>query len=211
VLVNGRSTVSEAIVPLRSKLEILPSNIDLSSAELELARLQNRGRRLKEVIEGLRNSYEYILIDCPPSIGILTVNALVASQVVIIPVTPSDLPIQSFSSVIKVVEALKDSLLLDLTIYSLITLFERRHREAQLQKRNLECTHGQYLLKTVVRKNTKLNAATRKGVPIFEYDPDCPGSRDYAALAEEIVSIEYGRNRAAENAVLRQSGFFALH
>lgn len=207
VLVNGTYPAREAIVPLRSNLEILPSNIDLSSAELELARFQKRERRLKEVIEGLRNSYEYVVIDCPPSIGILTVNALVASQIVIVPVTPSHLSIHSFCRVVEVLEALKDSLPLDVTIFFLITLFESRYREARIQRRNLERTHGQHLLKTVVRKNTKLNTAIRKGVSIFEHDRDCPGSRDYADLAEEIISIEYRENGAAENGMLRQSGF----
>ncbi|NIN01223.1 MAG: AAA family ATPase, partial [candidate division Zixibacteria bacterium] len=123
-----------------SNLDVLPSNIDLSSAELELARFQNRERRLKEVIEGLRNSYDYIVIDCPPSIGILTLNALVASQVVIIPVNPSQLSIQGLSGVIKVVEALKDSLLLNISIFCLVTLFERRQKEARVQKEKLELT-----------------------------------------------------------------------
>ncbi len=207
VLVNGTYPAREAIVPLRSNLEILPSNIDLAIAELELARFQKRERRLKEVIEGLKETYNYIIVDCPPSIGILTVNALVASQIVIVPVTPSHLSVCGFSRVMEVLEALKESLLLDVTIFFLITLFERRHREARIQKRSLERNHGQHFLKTVVRKDTKLNAATRKGVSIFEYDRDSPGSRDYADLAEEILSIEYGENRVAENGTLRWGGF----
>ncbi len=205
VLVNGTCPAREAIVPLGSNLDILPSTIDLARAELELGRFQKRERRLKELIEGLKTCYEYVVIDCPPSIGTLTINALVASQIVIIPVTPSYLSICDLSRVMGVLEALKDSLLLDVTILFLITLFERRHREARIQKRNLERTHGQHLLKTVVRKNTKLNTATRKGVSIFEYDRDCPGSQDYADLAEEILSIEYEENRVAEKGMLRRS------
>ncbi len=202
VLVNGRYSAREAIIPLRSNLEILPSNIDLASAELELARFKKRERRLKRVIEGLRESYDYIVIDCPPSVGILTVNALVASQIAIVPVTPSRLPIQSLSRVTEVLEALKESLLLDITVFYLITLFDRRPKEARSRRENLEQTHGQHLLKTVVRNNTRLDTATRKGLPIFDYDRDCPGSQDYAALAEEIIALESGQDRGADRRIL---------
>ncbi|NIM98057.1 MAG: AAA family ATPase [candidate division Zixibacteria bacterium] len=204
VLVNGRYSAREAIIPLRSNLEILPSNIDLASAELELGRFEKRERRLQEMIEGLRESYDYVVIDCPPSVGILTVNALVASQIAIVPVTLSRLPIQSLSRVTEVVEALKESLLIEVTVLYLITLFERGQRETRIRREELEHTHGHHLLRTVVRKNTKLNTATRKGLPIFDYDRDCPGSKDYAALAEEVLSIECGETSAAEKEVLRQ-------
>ncbi len=202
VLVNGRYPACEVIVPLRSNLDVLPSNIDLSSAELELARFQHRERRLKKAIEGLRNNYEYIVIDCPPSIGILTLNALVASQIVVIPVTPSQLSIQGLSGVLKVAEALKDSLLLKTSIFCLITLFDRRQKEARIQKEKLELTEGHRLLKTVVRKNTKLNTATRKGIPVFEYDSNCSGTRDYTALTEEVLSIGCGEDRLARKEIL---------
>jgi len=207
VLINGRYPAREAIVPLRSNLEILPSNINLASAELELTRFKKRERRLKQVIEGLRGSYDYIVIDCPPSVGILTVNALVASQIAIVPITPSRLPIQSLSRITEVLKALKESLLLDITVFYLITLFDRRPREARNRRENLEQTHGHHLLKTVVRNNTRLNTATRKGLPIFDFDRRCPGSQDYAALAEEIIALEHGEERAAERGMFRNNAF----
>ncbi len=205
VLLNGTCPAREAIVPLQPKLEILPSNIDLASAELETARLQERESRLKRVIDGLRDAYDYILIDCPPSIGILTVNALVASDLVIVPVTPSDFSIRGLSRVVEVSDALKDALSLEVAIHPLITFFEKRQREARRHKRELEGTWGEQLFKTVVRKNTKLNEATRKGLPIFEYDRNGPGARDYSDLAAEILAIGSGEEGAAENAVLRRS------
>jgi len=155
-----------------------------------MARLERRERRLKELIDDLRDHYEYVVIDCPPSVGILTINALVASKIVIVPVTPSLLSIHGLSKVIEILDALKDAFFLDVRVFSLITLFEQQLKEAHLQKVKLEKTFGHYLLKTVVRKNTKLNEATRKGVSIFEYDRHCPGSRDYFDLAKEIMSIE---------------------
>jgi chromosome partitioning protein len=204
VLLDGACPAREAIVPVRANLEILPSNMDLALAQLEFAGLEGREGRLREVIDGLRESYDYIVIDCPPSVGILTINALVASQIVIVPVTPSHLSIYDLSRVMGALEALKDSLLLDVTIFFLITLFERRHREARTQKRNLERAYGGHLLKTVIRKSTRLNEATREGVPIFEYDRRGRGSRDYADLAAEILATGHGEEGTAENKVLRQ-------
>jgi len=208
VLLNGRCPAREAIVPLRPNLDILPSNIDLALAELEFARLEKRERRLKEVIDGLREEYGFIVIDCPPSVGILTINALVASHLVIVPVTPSALSLRGLYRVLEVSDVLKESISLDTSIFFLLTLFERRQREARFQKRELERAYGEHLLKTVVRKSTKLNEATRRGVSIFEYDRDGRGARDYFDLAREIATIGYGEGTAAEEGMLRQRAFW---
>ena len=189
VLVNGKCPIRRAIVRLRPNLEILPSNIDLAAAELEMARLQNKEARLKELIDDLRDRYEYVVIDCSPSVRVLTINALLASQVVIVPIIPSFFSIHGLSRVTEVVDALKETFPSDPKVYFLITFFEKQPREVQLQKRELDSTFGQYLFRTVIRKNTKLNEATREGVPVFEYDRYCPGSRDYFSLAREVMSI----------------------
>ena len=103
VLVNGKCPIRRAIVRLRPNLEILPSNIDLAAAELEMARLQNKEARLKELIDDLRDRYEYVVIDCSPSVRVLTINALLASQVVIVPIIPSFVYIHGISTVTEVV------------------------------------------------------------------------------------------------------------
>lgn len=189
VLVNGGSSPEEAIVSLRPNLDLLPSNIDLSSAELELARFEKRERRVQNLVESLGDRYAYIVIDCPPSLGILTLNALVASQIVIIPVTPSFLSIHGLLKVTETIDALIDSLALEIRIFLLITFFEKQLREAQLQRSRLERLFGKDLLKTVVRKNTRLNEATRTGRSIYEYDRYAPGCRDYFNLAKEIMEV----------------------
>jgi chromosome partitioning protein len=187
VLVNGEFPIKDAVISLKPNLDILPSNIDLASAELEMARLERREARLKKLVEGLEDRYDYVVMDCPPSLGILTINALVASQIVLVPVTLSFLSIHGLSKVIETVDALKDAFSLTIKIFFLITFFERQLREAQLQKGKLESAFGQQLLKTVVHKNTKLNEAVRRGLSIFEYDRYCPGCRDYFELAKEIM------------------------
>lgn len=205
VLLNGSCPAREAIVPVRLNLEILPSNMDLALAQLEFAGVEGRESRLREVIDGLRESYDYIVIDCPPSVGILTINALVASQVAIVPVAPSSLSVCGLSRVLDILGALKELHLLDLTVYFLTTFFEKRQREARHHREELERTYGGHLLKTVIRKSTRLNEATREGVPIFEYDRRGRGSRDYCDLAAEILAIGHGEEGAVERAVLRQS------
>jgi chromosome partitioning protein len=189
VLVNGACPISKAIASLRPNLDILPSNIDLSSAELELARFEKRECRLKNLLDGLGDHYRYIVIDCPPSLGVLTLNALVASQIVIIPVTPAFLSIHGLLKVTETIDALIDTMSLEIRMFFLITFFEKQLREAQLQKLRLERLFGKDLLKTVVRKNTRLNEATRKGLPIFEYDRYSPGCQDYFNLAKEIIQV----------------------
>jgi chromosome partitioning protein len=189
VLVNGGCPTDEAIVSVRPNLDVLPSNIDLSSAELDLARFENRESRLRKILEALEDRYDYVLIDCPPSLGILTLNALVASQTVIIPVTPSFLSIHGLLKVTETIDALIDAFSLEIRIFFLITFYERQLREAHLQRSRLERLFGKDLLKTIVRKNTRLNEATRTGLPIFEYDRYSPGCHDYFKLAKEIMEV----------------------
>ena len=189
VLVNGGCPTHEAIVSLRPNLDLLPSNIDLSSAELELARFEKRESRLKNLLDTLGGRYGYIVIDCPPSLGLLTLNALVASQIVIIPVTPAFLSIHGLLKVTETIDALTDAFSLQIRIFFLITFFEKQLREAQLQRSKLERLFGKDLLKTVVRKSTRLNEATRTGRSIFEYDRYSRGCRDYFNLAKEILEV----------------------
>ena len=189
VLVNGGCPIDKAIISLKPNLDIVPSNIDLSSAELELARFEKRECRLKNLLQPLQERYRYIVIDCPPSLGVLTLNALVASQIVIIPVTPAFLSIHGLLKVTETIDALVDTLSVEIRMFFLITFFERQLREAQLQKLRLERLFGKDLLKTIVRKNTRLNEATRKGLSIFEYDRHSPGCQDYFNLAKEIIEV----------------------
>jgi chromosome partitioning protein len=193
VLMQGACPIGEVLIPIRPNLDILPSNIDLTRAELDLASFRRRESRLKKVIDDLREPYDYVVIDCPPSIGILTVNALVASQIVIVPVTPSSLSVNGLSRVMEIADALKDSVSLEARVFSLFTFYERQLKEAKRQRDHIEGTFGKHLLKTVIHKHTKLNEAAREGIPVFEYSPYCSGGRDYADLADEIMSIEFER------------------
>nr|NIS68436.1 hypothetical protein [Pseudomonadota bacterium] len=118
-----------------------------------------------------------------------TLNALVASQIVIIPVTPAFLSIHGLLKVTETIDALAESLSLRIRIFFLITLYERYLREAQSQRDRLERLFGKDLLRTMIRKNTRLNEATGKGLSIFEYDRYSAGCQDYMNLAKEIIEV----------------------
>lgn len=190
VLIDGRCPIEKAIVRLRPNLDILPSNIDLVVAELEMARLEKKESRLKKLIDGLSDRYAYVVIDCSPSVRILTINALLASHIVIVPAIPSSFSIHGLSRVRGVLDSLRESFPYDPQVYVLITFWEKQPKEMNLQKRRLDSTFGQHLFRTVIRKDTKLNEATRKGVPVFEYARLSRGSQDYFSLTREVMSIE---------------------
>jgi chromosome partitioning protein len=189
VLVNGQYPMEKAILSLKPNLDILPSNIDLASAEIELARFEGRESRLRKLLDECKYRYAYVVIDCPPSLGVLTLNALVASQMVIIPVSPSHLSIHGLLKVTETIDVMTEALSLEIRVFFLITLFERHLREAQLQREKLTRLFGKDLLKTVVRKNTRLNEAAGRGLSIFEYDRYSPGCQDYMNLAKEIMKV----------------------
>ena len=190
VLIDGRCPIEKAIVRLRPNLDILPSNIDLVVAELEMARLEKKESRLKKLIDGLSDRYAYVVIDCSPSVRILTINALLASHIVIVPAIPSSFSIHGLSRVRGVLDSLRESFPYDPQVYVLITFWEKQPKEMKLQKRRLDSAFGQHLFQTVIRKDTKLNEATRKGVPVFEHARLSRGSQDYFSLTREVMSIE---------------------
>jgi chromosome partitioning protein len=208
VLVDGQCPLDTAILRLRTNLDILPSNIDLVVAELEMARLKKKEARLKHLIDGLGDRYEYVVIDCSPSVRILTINALLASHLVIVPTIPSSFSIHGLSQVMAMIDSLRESFSYDPQVYFLITFWEKRPREAQLQKQRLDSAFGQYLFQTIIRKDTKLNEATRKGVPAFEYARLSRGSQDYLSLTREVMAIEVRgehRKRAEEQAAVQEA------
>jgi len=152
LLMDDGFPINEAIVRLRPNLEILPSNIDLAAAELEMASFPGKERRLKELIDRLSHRYEYVVIDCSPSVRVLTLNALLASQIVIVPVTPSFFSVHCLERVTDVIDSLRATTSLDTQVYFLMTFFEKQPKETHLQKEHLEATLGQYLLQTIIRR-----------------------------------------------------------
>ncbi|MFQ6079743.1 MAG: ParA family protein, partial [Thermodesulfobacteriota bacterium] len=137
-----------------------------------------------------KHLYEYIIIDCPPSIGLLTINALVASHMVLIPVQSSFFSLHGLERILETIGTLMETLSLEIKVYLLLTLFEGRLRESWIVRERVRSAFGKHLLKTVIRKTTRLNEATRRGISILEYEPRSMGCSDYHQLAKEIMEIE---------------------
>ena len=189
-LSDGTRNLTDTILPIKPNLDILPANIDLAGLETELIADSQRTTKLIDKLGSIKHLYEYIIIDCPPAIGLLTINALVASHMVIIPVQSSIFSLYGIERIMETVGTLMEGLSLDIKVYLLLTLFEVNLRESWIVREKIKSAFGELLLRTIIRKNTRLNEATRRGVSILEYEPRSMGSHDYHQLAREIMEIE---------------------
>jgi chromosome partitioning protein len=189
-LSDGTRSLTDPILPIKPNLDILPANIDLAGLETELVTDSHRTTKLIDKLQSIKHLYEYIIIDCPPSIGLLTINALVASHAVIIPVQASVLSVYGIEKIMETVGTLMETLSLDIKVYLLLTLFEGHLRESWIVREKIKSAFGKLLLNSIIRKNTRLNEAVRRGVSILEYEPRSMGAHDYHQLAKEIMGIE---------------------
>ena len=169
-------------------LDIIPSHIDLVGAEIEMLQLKDREKVIKRLLQPLQNEYDYILIDCSPSLGLITVNALTAADSVIIPVQCEYFALECISKLLNTIRIIKNSLNPELEIEGfLLTMYDSRLRLAN-QIYNEVKTHFQELVfKTVIQRNVKLSEAPSHGLPVILYDADSAGAKNHLALAKEIV------------------------
>ena len=170
-------------------LDAIPSTLDLSGAEIELATEPGREYILKELIEPLRSHYSYILIDTPPSLGLLTINAMTASQEVIIPLQAEYLATQGLTRLLEIVGKIRKRLNKELSIGGVfITQYDSRKILNREVAEFIKTYFEQDLLRTRVRDNIALAEAPAQGLDIFRYSPRSNGAQDYQALTREILS-----------------------
>ncbi len=169
-------------------LDIIPSHIDLVGAEIEMLQLKDREKVIKRMLQPLQKEYDYILIDCSPSLGLITVNALTAADSVVIPVQCEYFALEGISKLLNTIRIIKNSLNPGLEIEGfLLTMYDSRLRLAN-QIYNEVKTHFQELVfKTVIQRNVKLSEAPSHGLPVILYDADSAGAKNHLALAKEIV------------------------
>ena len=172
-------------------LDVIPSHIDLVGAEIEMLNVDKRETVLKRVLDPLRVEYDYILIDCSPSLGIITVNSLTAADSVIIPVQCEYFALEGISKLLNTIKIIKSKLNTSLEIEGfLLTMYDSRLRLANQIYDEVKRHFQELVFKTVIQRNVKLSEAPSHGIPCILYDATSNGAKNYISLAKEIAGRE---------------------
>jgi len=179
-----------AIVPAHRDVDVLPANIDLAGAEVELVSTLSRERKLRRALDLVREDYQHILIDCPPSLGLLTVNALTAADALIIPLQCEFYALEGLTQLLRTVDLVKRELNPALVIDGvLLTMHDGRTNLSRQIVEDVRAHFPGRVFETVIPRNVRLSEAPSFGQPITLYDERSPGARAYASLAEEVLSL----------------------
>lgn len=185
------SAIKKTAVP---NLHIVTATIDLSGAEIEMVSLVKREFRLKNALSGSDNDYDYVLIDCPPSLGLLTINALVAADEVLIPLQCEFYALEGLSHLVKTVELVKNNLNANLSIQGIVlTMYDRRNKFTEQIEADVRDYFGETVYKSVIPRNIRMSEAPSHGKPALVYDMNCAGSKAYIQLASELLKREHLR------------------
>ena len=177
------------------RLDIIPSHIDLVGAEIEMLNLEQREKVLKKLLNPVKDEYDYILIDCSPSLGLITVNALAAANSVIIPVQCEYFALEGISKLLNTIKIIKSKLNPALEIEGfLLTMYDSRLRLANQIYDEVKRHFQELVFKTVIQRNVKLSESPSHGLPVILYDADSTGSKNHLALAREIISNNRGKD-----------------
>lgn len=181
---------SENIMPTEvENLDLLPSNIDLAGAEVELVYKKNRERVLKNALEEIRSRYDYIMIDCPPSLGLLTINALACADSVIIPIQSEYYALEGLSQLMNSISLVKQHLNAGLEVDGVVlTMYDSRSLISKQIAEEIKKFFTKRLFEIVVPRNVRLVEASSYGKPIMMHDPKCTGARAYKALTLEYLA-----------------------
>ncbi len=182
-------------------LDVLPSNSDLTAAEVALMDIEHRERKLRDALQGVQQNYDYILIDCPPSLNMLTVNALTAADGVLIPMQCEYYALEGLSALIDTVEKLRATVNPKLQVEGLLrTMFDPRNNLANDVSKQLIAHFGERVYRTMVPRNVRLAEAPSYGMPVLLYDRASRGAVSYLALAGEILRRQEQQEQLAEAA-----------
>lgn len=185
----GNKTAKEAIVDTCvENLKILPSNTDLSGAEIELVSVRGRDKKLRDALYTVKGEFDYIFIDCPPAIGILTVNALAACDGVLVPIQSEFYALEGLAQLMNTFKLVKRSLNPQIEIDGvLITMYDGRALVSRQTKEEITKFFGKKVFDTVIPRNVRVSEAPSYGLPIMVYDKKCKGAVAYNALVEEFL------------------------
>ena len=189
VLIDDEKALENIMPTEVENLDLLPSNIDLAGAEVELVYKKNRERVLKNALEEIRSRYDYILIDCPPSLGLLTINALACADSVIIPIQSEYYALEGLSQLMNSISLVKQHLNADLEVDGVVlTMYDSRSLISKQIAEEIKKFFTKRLFEIVVPRNVRLVEASSYGKPIMMHDPKCTGARAYKALTLEYLA-----------------------
>jgi len=190
-VILDEAEIEDVIIPTQIEgLELIPSNIALSGAEIELSSQIGREYILRNKLAKIKDKYNYVIIDTPPSLGILTMNSLVASDEVIIPIQAEYYALEGIGLLLKAIKLVRERLGIPLEIRGfLITMFDKRTNLSKEVKEEVRRIFGEKVFRTMIPRNVKLAEAPSHGKPIFLYAPDSRGAKAYMKLAEEVDDV----------------------
>lgn len=184
----GECSAQEAIVKSTSGYDLLGSNSGLTVADVELLKLEHREQRLKEALKSVLNAYDYVIIDCPPSLNMLTLNSLVAATSVLVPMQCEYYALEGLSSLMETIEQLRSSVNPELKLEGLVrTMFDGRNRLTEDVVQQLKTHFGNQLYDTLIPRNVRLAEAPSYGQSALSYDAKSQGAIAYLALADELL------------------------
>ena len=187
----GVAGINETLLPTEGGYTLAPANGQLSGAELELINLDRRERRLRIALDSLEDKFDYVLIDCPPSLNLLTVNALVAAQSVLIPMQCEYYALEGLTALVGTIRRIRETLNPRLEIEGLLrTMFDSRNTLANEVSAQLGQHFGDKLYRTIIPRNVRLAEAPSYGKPVISYDMHSSGAQAYLALAGEMLRRE---------------------
>ena len=199
-LLTGQSTLDQAVVATRvPRLDLIPATVDLSGAEIELIELQGRTHRLDKALEGVADArWDVCLIDCPPSLGLLTVNALIAANAILVPLQTEFFALEGLSQLLQTVERIRARFNPELSILGVaLTMFDKRNNLSAQVAADVRACLGKVVFETVIPRNVRLSEAPSHGMPALIYDHRCSGSEAYIQLARELMARLPLRERVA--------------
>ena len=187
---NESLGIEDILVPIKDNFDLAPSSLILSAVEQELSGMEGREDRLLKAIQALKEPYDYVIIDCPPSIGHLCFNALRACEEVIIPIDMSLFSLRGVAKLLEIITLLKDNVGHDVKSRALITMYDRRTRYSRIVLEKVKEEFGNNLFDTVIRYNIRLRETADYGLPVGDYDKHAIGHKDYGDLAEEVIGSQ---------------------
>ena len=188
-LLIGEATIDQVLQKEAiENLDVIPANIDLSGAEIELLDTENKEYILRDEVLKIRSNYDYVIIDCPPSLSMLTINSMTTADTVLVPIQCEYYALEGLSQLIKTIELVKERLNENLEMEGVVfTMYDARTNLSLQVVENVKDNLDQTIYKTIIPRNIRLAEAPRHGLPINLYDPRSTGAESYMLLADEVI------------------------